>query len=492
MGSFRTIIGCNFRQYETGTFSPDRYLVLDTQEEKSITAESTIAQQPLQSGDTMSDHMYRNPTIYNISGQFSLNGKNWDDDSYNFMEKGDRLTNIQEVFEYIKNNGILCTLTTIDEDDVTSTGGITTVKDNAKSRFKVRPNMALTSITWSERQNTVKYQFKFVEVIMVEKQEYEELSDEERESLGLPYVTSPQGSSLGTVLADTGQLTETVIRSLYDHGYIERNFFESLCHNIGELVKSELLASAIMSVGAAVAIITWQIARAITVGFMSAALNLGATSVAVSTGIFPIGTIIAGVAIMVVGLVVGIKNLLEKHERERKQRIAFKLINGSPEQDTQRLLNLLDNIEVAVNKVKSNLTIYTINSNKRQIVTINLAGEYYLIEFDQNFSGEWRAKVTDMEGNPLNTVRHSWCPVSSFGDLNANNNLWFKDKTKQYQVYLVNPSLAAEVNDTQEKLDNVKKHLEGYSIWVCKGDIQTEIKKVYDAIENAIESEGFI
>ena len=96
MGAFRTVIGCNMDQYETGSFEPTRFLVLDTQENKSVQATSTIAQQPLQSGDTMSDHMYRDPTTFSISGMFSLNGKNWDDDSYDFIQMGDRLI---EAFE---------------------------------------------------------------------------------------------------------------------------------------------------------------------------------------------------------------------------------------------------------------------------------------------------------------------------------------------------------------------------------------------------------
>ena len=40
-------------------------------------------------------------------------------------------------------------------------------------------------------------------------------------------------------------------------------------------------------------------------------------------------------------------------------------------------------------------------------------------------------------------------------------------------------------------MNAAKANLEGYTIWVSKGDIQSNIKTVEDAIEKAIEAEGF-
>lgn len=496
MGAYRTIIGFNSEQYNSGSFEPTRYLVLDTQEDKSITATSTIAQQPLQSGDTMSDHMYRDPTVVNISGMFSLNGKNWDDDSYNFIEAGDRLTNIQEVFEMIKDEGYLCRLTTIDETDLIhdANQGIINIKSNAKTRFKIRNNMALKSITWAERQNTVKFTFQFVEVIMVEAQEYEELTDEEREEYGLPHVTSPVGSSLGTLLKDTGQLKETILRTLYDNGYVEDDFFKALCENVNQLTQSVAIAAAIITVGLAVAVIT-TIPAAIAV---AAAVATGGSVIAALAGsvsaVFPVGTIVVAVVAVLAGIAIGVAKYIQWRKKQEKQKKAFKLINGKVDQDAQRLFHLFDDIEMAVNRAKTNLTIYNISGNYRQTVTINIAGEYYLITFDEDNAtdkNKWGAIVTDLNNTALDSVYHKWCPVAAFTDLDRNKNLWFKDKTKEYEVYLVNPSLSKEVNKTQEEMDNAKANLEGYSIWVSKGNVQDQIKIIEDAIEEAIEDEGF-
>lgn len=498
MGAFRTIIGYNSKQFENGSTEPDRYLLLDVQDDKTVNASATLAQQPLQSGDTMTDHMYRNPVIFNISGSFGLNGKNWNDDSYNFIQKGDRLTNIQEVFENILNNGYLCTLTTIDEDGyVTNNNSFTgQIQSNAKNRFKIRKNMALKGIDWVERQNTVRFTFQFVEVIMVEAQEYEELTEEERQELGLPCVTSPMGSSLGTILADTGKLPEIIIESLWKNGYIEKDFFQMLAEEAVEIIRDQIIVTAIITVGLAVAAITASSAIIAVAGAIGAGTSVMAALAGSVSAIFPVGTIIVAVVAVVAAIGYAIWSFFHRAEirrQEEKRRKAFKLVNGSAEQDGIRLKNLLDNVEIAVNKVKSNLTIYTIAENKEQQVILNMGGGYYIINFVKNNTSEygWMANVEDIEGNPVNTVQHAWCPVAKMTDLNRNQNLWFKDTTKQFEVYLVNPSLNEDVNKTQEEIENAKTHLESYTIWVSKGDIKPQVDKILKAIDNAIIAEGF-
>lgn len=497
MGAYRTVIGYNSQQFESGSTEPDRYLILDTQEDKTVNASATIAQQPLQDGDTMSDHMYRNPITLSISGSFGINGKNWNDDSYNFKEKGDRLTNIQEVFEEISAKGYLCTLTTINEDDYIAgpTGQFVGIKSDARNRFKIRKNMALKDISWTEKQNTVKFSFGFSEVIMVESQEFEDLTEEEKQALGLPSVSSPKGSSLGTMLAETGKLPEIIIRALWDAGYIEQPFFQALAE-AGEVIVGLTIAAAVLTVGLAVAAITAT--GAILAGAAAAAAG---TSILAAVGgsvsaVFPVGTIVVAVVAVVAAIAIGINAILnakKKRKEQEKRRKAFKLINGSPKQDSIRLRNLIDDIENTINNVKTNLTIYGINGEHEQQVILNIGGEYYLINFVKNNAAGygWTANVEDMEGNTLNTVQHKWCPVSNFCDLNRNKNLWFKDKSKQYEVYLVNPSLSDLLNKSKEEIKAVKSKLEGYSIWVSQGDISSQVKKVLTAIDNAITSRGF-
>ena len=89
-------------------------------------------------------------------------------------------------------------------------------------------------------------------------------------------------------------------------------------------------------------------------------------------------------------------------------------------------------------------------------------------------------------------MQNKWSPISNMVDFDRNQNMWFKDLTKQYEVYLCNASFNDEYNNTQEKIDTVKNKLSSYSIWVSKGRIQDNVKKITDAINKAIISEGFV
>ena len=138
-----------------------QYLYLDTCMEKKVTSSATIPIYPLQDGTTMSDHMYRNPDTFSIQGSFSLAGARASDRNYGapFTDEvasgQDRLTKIQAVFEYIKDNGILCDLTTFGPSG------------NGETRFKTRHNMALQSVTWVEKQISMEYTMEFHEIICV-------------------------------------------------------------------------------------------------------------------------------------------------------------------------------------------------------------------------------------------------------------------------------------------------------------------------------------
>lgn len=494
MGAYKLIIGCNFEQYDAvgGDFIPNRYLILDKIDDRQITASATIASQPMQSGDTISDHMYRNPDEFTVSGTFSLNGMNWNDNSYDFIQQGDRLTNIQHAFEKIKDEGILCTLITLDSDALQrneTTGQYTLDNEkivNASTRFKIRKNMALKSITWTEMQNSVKYSFTFYQVIMVEAQEYVNLTEDMKRELGLPSVNNPYGSTLGTVLSETGALYQSVIQTLYDKGYFDEDFLnkaiaEEVLADFGHI--GLIVANTLVVIGAVVA-------TAAVVGVITGILGASA----VSAAIFPVGTIIAAVAAIGVAIFCGVKAMIDKHEQEEKKKKMFKLVNGSAFQDANRLINLLYDIEAQVNQIQSNVTVYSIQENKPQQLMMNIAGNYYVIEFSENNTNGygWEAKVTDNQGQPLTTVLHNkWCPVSSFTDMNRNLNCWFRDSTKQYEVYLMNPALSADYNPSANEVAAVRNHLSSYTIWVSKGNIEDNITVIQDAIMNAIENQGF-
>lgn len=479
MGAYRAVIGCNFEQYVNNTTEPNRYLILDYQEDKQVTSTAVIASQPMQDGDTMSDHMYRQPTEVTLAGSFSLNGKNWDDDSYNFISIGDRLTNIQEAFERILKEGLLCTITTINEDDMmTDEGGkySGTLKSNARNRFKIRKNMALKNISWTEGQNNIKFNFTFQEVIMVAaQQEYEELSEEEKKRLGLPSVTYPETSNLGTLLTQNDELLKSILQKLYEKGYIDDEFIKLAQDQYPTADTVLLLLGAVAIVGAAVG--------------LGVALAVGLT---VTASIFPVGTLIAGAGLLVAGCCAYLDRCAKEDEEKKKRAKAIKVINDSAEEGIRQLNLLLDDVQTALKNLQTGLTIFIIKEDKEQQVALNLGGETVIINFKNRYTDgskvSWYSKVEDMNGDTIN-LYNDWCPVSDIFTLNRTDNLWFQKNG--FEVYLVNPSLSPSINSTEEELENVKPILTGYSIWVSDGDIKVQLARIAKAIDDTLISKGY-
>lgn len=479
MGAYRAVIGCNFEQYINNTTEPNRYLILDYQEDKQVTNTAVIASQPMQDGDTMSDHMYRQPTEVTLAGSFSLNGKNWDDDSYNFISVGDRLTNIQEAFERILKEGLLCTITTINEDDMmTDEGGkySGTLKSNARNRFKIRKNMALKNISWTEGQNNIKFNFTFQEVIMVAaQQEYEELSEEEKKRLGLPSVTYPETSNLGTLLTQNDEVLKSILQKLYEKGYIDEEFIKLAQEQYPSADTVLLLLGAVAIVGAAIG--------------LGVALGVGLT---VTASIFPVGTLIAGVGLLVAGCCAYIDRCSKEEEEKKKRAKAIKVINNSAEEGIRQLNILLDDVQTALKNLQTGLTIFSIKEDKEQQVALNLGGETVIINFKNRYTDgskvSWYSKVEDLNGDTID-LYNDWCPVSDIFTLNRTDNLWFQKNG--FEVYLVNPSLSSSLNPTEEQLENVKPILTGYSIWVSDGDIKVQLARIAKAIDDTLISKGY-
>ena len=506
MTSYRTVIGAVFPElvldsdnnpvYVNGKRvyqNSMKYLPIDYQDDRSISANSKIVTQPLQNGSTMADHMYRDPVTVTIKGKFSLNGRNWNNDSYNFLSNSsDRLTSIQWIFEYIKNSGTLCTLTTVatDMDSADYARYIqknneTTLYSNmtpSKTRFLVRENMALTSINWTEKQNTLEFSFGFTEVIMIDDNEYEVVL----EDADLPSLRTPQANSIGTLLFSTGELPTYIIQTLLENGYMENEFLQWVSErweNLG------VLGITVTAIGIGLGIVT-----GIT---LAASAKVAAVSVGIiaksSVLIFPVGTIIAGVAVVAAGLFFGIKAIIKNNEENEKKKLAFTAANA--ETDCLRLQNLIDDVETALNSCGANLKIYTL-SDDDQSICMAIGGNYYYLTFTKmNEEPYWnvdiRVNSDDENGSNITNRKGGFPVVTNYNELNENVNMWFKDETKQYEVYLVNPSLSDEANRTDEEKKVLKQTLSSYTIWVSQGHIRQSTSKINSAIENAIIEHDF-
>ena len=503
MKSYRTVISCDYPTYtdEVGTngehiiVTERKYFPIDYLEERRVSATSNIASHPLMNGDTISDHMYRNPTSLSIGGQFSLNGRNYKNKSYDFIgEKGNRLTNIQKVFEFIKNNAILCDIVTleIDVDKADPDDDSKSEYSSANTRFLTRSNMALVNINWTEKLNSMSFSFEFKEVITINGDDMVQEAD-----LDLPCVYQPRAASLGSVLNDVGILPKTIIEILNNNGYIDKDWAK----NVWEKVVKNTLGTGQIIAGGAIAALIGVIVLKVAVA-LSVKVGLGLVAGAVGA-IAPVGTIVVAVAAAAVGIGIGIKKLVEYNKNKGKKQKMFKMVNNSIDTDYDRMVGLIDDIGIAMNNQMNNLLIYDFQFsdgeddtkvNNQYIVTVGNE-LYYLNIVSKNVEPYFDVQIFSTKANGGEEInpkqlKNTFPVLTNLQDC-KDSRCWFTDTTGEYKAFLVNPSLNSEINSTQEEIDSVKPHLGTYTIWVCKGSMEEQLKVVNDTIVQEVEKRGY-
>lgn len=507
MGTYKLVIQVDMNQfgkvYENDSV---KILMLDVVKTKSITASSTITNQPLQSGDTMSDHMYRNPTTFNVSGTFALNGENANDISYGFVGKeNDRLTQIETLLEKIKDEGYLCDLITMSFDDNGK-------NDANNTRFKVRKNMALTSITWSEKLNSIDYQLSFQEVITVDSIQTSEVTVGKDD----PLVNEPEMNSLGDLIYGTD-------------GFLYVLLFQ-------------LCANKIISFGFIYVLANWENSIPILKQYptlQKAAKEIVAYKYANGDIInVPDDVVVKNVNnLTYVGLAFGIlKNIFSNNKylfntkdiytygNESNSTYIFYLDYGHLEnvstktatQMVTKFINFLDSLFVDLNKLTYSLEVYNFeNVSKNQTTILSIGGNYYYITpiinntiTSQGTTSLGQAKrpssikeLADYsEGISLNgfkvvcddvEIASNFTPVSSLTQMNNTQNLWFRSIDGNYEVYLANTTLSQDTSRTQTEQNDNKNNLSYYTIWVSKGDIRLVLNNLIQTITKNLQSYKF-
>lgn len=508
MGTYKLVIRVNMNQYGEvyGKDEAVKILMLDVVKTKSITASSTITNQPLQSGDTMSDHMYRNPTTFNVSGTFALNGENANDISYGFVGKeNDRLTQIETLLEKIKDEGYLCDLITMSFDDNSK-------NDANNTRFKVRKNMALTSITWSEKLNSIDYQLSFQEVITVDSIQTSEVTVGKDD----PLVNEPEMNSLGDLIYGTD-------------GFLYVLLFQ-------------LCANKIISFGFIYVLANWENSIPILKQYptlQKAAKEIVAYKYANGDIInVPDDVVVKNVNnLTYVGLAFGIlKNIFSNNKYLFNTKDIYTITGESNStyifyldenylqtvnvktatQMVTKFINFLDSLFVDLNKLTYSLEVYNFeNASKNQTTILSIGGNYYYITpiinntiTSQGTTSLGQAKrpssVKELadysEGISLNgfkvvcddvEIASNFTPVTSLIQMNNTQNLWFRSIDGNYEVYLANTTLTQDTSRTQTEQNDNKNNLSYYTIWVSKGDIRLVLNSLIQTITKNLQSYKF-
>lgn len=421
------------------------YFEFDTISEVSISTDSELTTHPLVTGDILADHMYRNPAKMTVRGKFSLQGHK----RYNYQGGGNRLSNIETIFERIKNEGILSKLITIKGKELESL------------RFKERDRMALTSISWTENINSLEFTFQFNEVLLadVQTQTYQQ----DVTDTNLPVLSDVLTLDFTDTFLDWDQVTKIVIQALQDAGLVSDEF---LRYAIETAQKDALIGAGIGAVGGAIAAV---------VGLKVLA------SIGVALSVPVVGWIIGGVAIIgciVFGLIAGIKSINRQNEIRKAEQMykieQFKLYEDDERnrQNVERFANYIGNIHLQLESLENAIQIYGIGENEPQECITYIDDKYYTFKFiKNNVSNKLTLTITSVNDNKVErdiSDIESYA-LSDISQCTTSNHL-FRISGSGIWVYLLNKQENIDIsnNVSEEIREQHRSDLTNYIILVSR------------------------
>ena len=328
----------------------DKMFQFDYVEDTTTQLTSDITTHPIVNGDIVADHMYRNPISENVSGKFSLFGNK----RYNYGTS-DRLANIQTIFERIKDEGIFCKLYKMNQN----TGD--------KTRFKIRENMILKSITWIESQTVLTFTFEFVEAMTVNIEEVQydvDVTDE-----NLPALTDATTSDFTDEFLNMNTVTKYVIKILTDEELLKGDFLEYFVKTYSAGLGTGTVAGVVVGLAAIKTIVT-------VCGSIAAATPVG-TTIAIGLGA------VAFVAITWYSAYKGLKKFANSRKYKLK---AFKTYKSDKKNKAEavRFTNYVGTIYQNLEYLNESISIYGIPKNGNQELLTYIDNVYYIFSFIKN------------------------------------------------------------------------------------------------------------
>lgn len=439
--------------------------------EQSVSATSEITQYPTVNGDTIADHMIKQATTMTIGGVFSIYGNK----PTTFVGADDRLTNIQSFFEKIKDEGVLCTLTTIDR------------ASNSKHRFKTRENMALTSITWQELQSSMTFNFAFTEALRVDMTAL--VSDYTDENV--PAITDPSTLNFTDEFLDPEEITAIVKQQLQEVKLLDDDFALWVSQNV-DVIRQIATVTTIVAIAVGAKVLSTMITISIAASVLGLATN-------------PVGWII-GAGALAVGAIAAFfvwlcNNTATKKAEEEYGIKAFKKSDSDEEneQTAERLCNYIGQVNQNLQVLNDVVQVFALQANIEQECMLYIGSKYYIFTFTKNntqtengqttwklniaFSDREDTKdISDVSGAALENIKD--CTLDNM-ILKTDDGVW---------VYLMNNKLYAVENATynsQEERDNAiqdcKSDLTSYVILASKTDMPAFCDKLKEVVIDAMK-----
>lgn len=408
-----------------------QYIDLDTISNVSVNLNSVVSTYPLVEGDSISDHMYREPAIITISGTFGQKGRF----AINNTSEN-RLKDLQALFERIKDERLFVDILSI---------------------YNVRPNFVLQNISWTEHANTLDYTFSFKEIYTakVEEIEYEvDITDE-----NLPTLTEPLQLDFTDTLLDWEEVDKLVILALKDAKLVDDEFLQGVAASIGFIAG-----------GAALSGLTIAIA------------------VATSTLSIPVvGWVVGGLALVGTGIYAAITTSKKSKAKKNYRIKAFENYKDDRKKQAEyeRFVNFMGEIHKQLEVLEYSAKAYGLAANTNQECVINIDGTYYIFNFEKNNStGYWSMVVKNIKHEVIKEVS-SMVGLASIAEATSHNNLFASETGSQ--VYLINTKLAeAEIYGDS---DNIKYYndLTNFVFFVTAIDMNNWNNLIIDIINNALK-----
>ena len=379
-------------------------IFLDSIEDISVNESSTLTAHPVASGYEIADHMVRNPVTMDINGAFSMNG------SSNILIRNDdsrvstsnlSLKNFQKQFKRMKDEGFKCKITKI-------------VRGTGEVRFLARDNMVLTSIQWTEKINSVSFNFNFKEAMSADIVTIPYTQEDEN----LPAQTQPNVMSFSSTLMDWNALTAMVVAKIDEKGLIEKDFLNYLASK----QESLFIAGAAVAIGTIVAL---------------AATGVGAVLIAV-------GAVAVGLYFIFKAIADAVDNA-SRNKLYRIEQFKYYADDMKQQKEVNRFNAFIGSIHQLVDSTLTNtFYLYRIGSNEPQECYLTIGSKYYNFKFLRNNSnGMWGVTVTDplitdAQNNEKIVVanRSVACAKTSFDQCTSANYLFRAEGSGAY-VYLI-------------------------------------------------------
>lgn len=406
MSNFAVTISCKLNEDDT----QDTVIILDNVTESNIQSTAAVTTHPVANGDIVADHMYDRPISMSISGNFSLNGSQ----AFVINSEGSKLRDAQELFEKIKREGITCNIVKVQLVD--------TNDGNQLPRFKIRNNMVLESITWTERINSLGFSFGFTQVMIVDVNVEEvDVTDP-----NAPPITEPNTLAFTDEIIDWNQVNAIIDKCLKEYNLITEDFL-NWASNVGESY--------------------------LTAGLLAGIAGVSGLIAAASTN--PIGwAILAGAAAIGAGyvLIKGIIDAFDEWDKRNKYRVeTFKLYDNEQKnvEELKRYVEFKGSIYEIVGKLNNAIKLYKVSSDEPQECLLNIDSNEYSFLFTKNNTNQhYSLSLTDLfdDGRELKNIADISGSPTNINEC-TDENCVYKTKNKGMRIYLMNVGSGNKLTD---------------------------------------------